>query len=81
MTALDGATLRGRRERLGLSQGQLARALGVEPITISRWERDDKVIGNPVLLDLALQTIERSLSTQRPVSQRSDTAPAEGEGL
>ncbi len=56
---LDGAALRRRRDALGLSQGALARVLGVEANTIAVWERGDRPIGNPVMLGLALATIER----------------------
>jgi DNA-binding XRE family transcriptional regulator len=56
---LDGPALRRRRHALGLSQGKLARALGVEPNTIARWERGEKKIANPVMMDLALRALER----------------------
>jgi len=35
-----GGRLRTARRSVGLTQKQLAEQLGVEPITISRWERD-----------------------------------------
>jgi transcriptional regulator with XRE-family HTH domain len=44
------------RQKTGYSQGQLARALGVIPITISRWERGERQI--PSFLHLALDQLE-----------------------
>ena len=35
-----GGLVRAARRAAGLTQKQLAEALGVEPITVSRWERD-----------------------------------------
>jgi len=38
---MTGAQIRELREkRLGLTQPQLAQLMGVHPITVSRWERD-----------------------------------------
>jgi len=44
------------RKRTGWSQGQLCRALGVVPVTISRWERGERQI--PSFLPLALSYLE-----------------------
>jgi transcriptional regulator with XRE-family HTH domain len=49
--------LKQRREALGLTQEQLAEILGVDIVTISRWERGVRAI--PPHLPLALESIER----------------------
>jgi excisionase family DNA binding protein len=49
------------RERIGLNQGELSKALGVANNTVSRWELGQRSI--PEFLPLALETIERRLST------------------
>jgi transcriptional regulator with XRE-family HTH domain len=54
---MTGDELRKRREDLGLTQEQLATALGVAPNTVARWERSERAI--PPYLSLALQTVER----------------------
>ena len=36
---MNGATLKAKRQSLGLSQESLAHELGVSVMTISRWER------------------------------------------
>jgi len=54
---VDGAELRKRREALGLSQIELARQLGVDNGTVSRWERGE--LNCHPLLSLALEAIER----------------------
>jgi excisionase family DNA binding protein len=54
------------RERIGLNQGELSKALGVANNTVSRWELGERSI--PVFLPLALETIERRLSTVGSVS-------------
>jgi DNA-binding transcriptional regulator YiaG len=52
---MDGATFRDHRQkRLGISQSQLARALGVHTMTISKWEREVHDIPEP-----AARLIER----------------------
>lgn len=48
--------LKRRREALGLTQEQLARALDVAVMTISRWERGVNPI--PHYIGLALEAIE-----------------------
>jgi transcriptional regulator with XRE-family HTH domain len=52
-------TLRETRTRLGLSQDQLAKALGVSTNTVARWERGALTIGTPAMLALALESLER----------------------
>lgn len=47
------------RERLELTQQQLADKLGVDRVTIARWETGTRAI--PAFLGLALQTVERNL--------------------
>lgn len=42
------------RKGLGLTQGQLAKLLGLDPGTLSRWERGAQNIANPNLLGYAL---------------------------
>lgn len=54
--------LREFRERLGLSQEQLAEKLKVARNTVSRWENESRKI--PEFLELALKTIERELKEQ-----------------
>ena len=44
------------RERNGLSQAKLARVLGVDVMTVSRWER--AVMGIPPFMHFALYGIE-----------------------
>jgi transcriptional regulator with XRE-family HTH domain len=48
--------LKAWRTRTGYSQGKLAKVLGVIPLTISRWEREEREI--PSFLHLALKCVE-----------------------
>jgi transcriptional regulator with XRE-family HTH domain len=57
------------RKREGLTQRGLAQSLGVDVMTISRWERGTR--GIPVLLPIALEALENRLSKEKdhgPVS-------------
>jgi DNA-binding transcriptional regulator YiaG len=56
MTAAEFAAY---RQRLGLSLGALARALGVPTSTVSRWERGLLTIARPEMLRLALERLLR----------------------
>lgn len=47
------------RRRLGLTQAELARELGVASNTLALWERGDKPMGNPNMVRLALESIAR----------------------
>jgi DNA-binding XRE family transcriptional regulator len=53
------------RRRLGLTQAQLARELGVASNTLALWERGDKPMGNPNMVRLALESIARHHDEQR----------------
>lgn len=55
--------LKQRRETLGITQDQLAQILGVDMVTISRWERGTRSI--PPHLPLALEAIERQHKERR----------------
>ncbi|MFP5247398.1 MAG: DUF2283 domain-containing protein [Thermoanaerobaculia bacterium] len=64
---IDGANLRKERERIGLSQLELARKLSVSPNTVARWERGELKIEHPGMLQLALRSLRavgRSASTR-----------------
>jgi DNA-binding transcriptional regulator YiaG len=51
------------RGRVGLTQGELSKALSVANNTVSRWELGQRSI--PEFLPLALETIERRLSESK----------------
>jgi transcriptional regulator with XRE-family HTH domain len=55
---MDGEELKGEREKLGLTQVQLAEELGVNVTTISRWERNVRSI--PAHLPLALKALKKT---------------------
>ncbi|MBV9595947.1 MAG: tetratricopeptide repeat protein [Chloroflexi bacterium] len=75
---LTPAALRARRGRLGLSQRELAKLLGVTATTIARWERGEQVIGAPKLVRLALDHLaEGPLLERAAPTARRDNLPAE----
>jgi transcriptional regulator with XRE-family HTH domain len=45
---MNGEALRKRRKELGLTQIELANAIGVAPNTVARYERDESGIPEPV---------------------------------
>lgn len=53
---MKGAQLKRRRKALGYSQQELAEALGVHVMTLSKWERD--VLEVPLYINLALEALE-----------------------
>jgi len=50
--------LHARRLSLGMTQAQLASALGATPNTVARWERGELKIERPETLALALEALE-----------------------
>lgn len=48
--------LRAERLRLAFSQSELARELGVHPMTVSKWERGEQAV--PPFLVLALKYLD-----------------------
>ncbi|MDQ3281548.1 MAG: DUF2283 domain-containing protein [Acidobacteriota bacterium] len=71
---LDGTKLRKERERIGLSQLELARKLSVSPNTVARWERGELKIEHPGMLQLALKSL-RPLNSSAPNSPVDPVAP------
>ena len=53
---MTGKELKEKRNKLNLTQEQLAKELGVTSNTVARWERDEMKI--PPFLPLALKTVE-----------------------
>jgi DNA-binding transcriptional regulator YiaG len=54
---MTGSQLKKLREQIGLSQAELADALGVATMTVSRWERE--VQAPPPYVELALAELKR----------------------
>jgi len=74
----NGGDLRKFRDRLGLTQEQLGKFIGIPRNTIARWEREELPIERVVQLELALRTITRpSLRTDLEIFFSDD----EGEGV
>jgi transcriptional regulator with XRE-family HTH domain len=72
MPAMNPDELKDWRKSVGLTQVELAGHLGVEGLTVSRWERGDRAI--PSFLPLALETIERNLKKPK---RRGPSPPGE----
>ena len=51
-------TIKAARKRLGMSQSQLAEALGVTVTTISRWERGERAPHMPGLIVKAVEALK-----------------------
>jgi transcriptional regulator with XRE-family HTH domain len=70
----SGDELRERREALGLTQDEAARAVGMTSNTLSRWERGER--GNPHAVDRLLRFYEDG-GQVAPVTSRGDEAGGE----
>jgi transcriptional regulator with XRE-family HTH domain len=66
--AMKPDDLKARREALKLTQDQLARELGIDVMTVSRWERGARSI--PPYLSLAIETVERRQAAARSTAGR-----------
>ena len=55
---MTGEEIKARREKLELTQEQLAEAFGVTAITVSRWERGAMQITAPGMASLAFLSLE-----------------------
>jgi DNA-binding XRE family transcriptional regulator len=67
------------RERIGLNQGELSKALSVAGNTVSRWELGTRAI--PSFLPLALETIERRLSESTAGSKAVSTVGSKSKSI
>jgi transcriptional regulator with XRE-family HTH domain len=54
---MEGSELQRRREALGMSRDELAKALSTTSVSVWRWENGERSI--PPYLSLALETVER----------------------
>lgn len=60
--------LRKRRQKMGLTQGELATRLGVHRITVTRWETGASPIERPAMLRVMLQHLDDELVASRHAS-------------
>jgi DNA-binding transcriptional regulator YiaG len=67
---MTAAELRAWRTHWHLTQGQLAKLLGVHINTTNRWERTGEI---PTWVPLALETLDRRLRAE--LLERVDTSP------
>jgi DNA-binding transcriptional regulator YiaG len=58
------ADLRQARNRLGLTQGELAARLGVARVSVTRWETGERRL--PSMLILALKELDREHDVMSP---------------
>ena len=64
---MDADELREKRKALEMTQAQLAKALGVNVMTVSRWERGLRSI--PPYLSLSLEAVEAQ--QKKKISKRT----------
>jgi transcriptional regulator with XRE-family HTH domain len=59
---MEGTELQQRREALGMSRDELAKALQTTSVSVWRWENGERAV--PPYLSLALETVERERVTK-----------------
>ena len=74
MSCMTGSIIKQFREKVGLTQAELARALEVSAVTVNRWENDDPRY-KPSEKDIRL--IEAATEILEAMHARSDSAVAE----
>lgn len=57
VTSMTGRELKAARKKLGLTQGELAKAVGVQRVTVARWEAGLRKI--PPMLTLAMKPLAK----------------------
>ena len=58
------------RKRIGASQSQLAKMIGVHPLSVSRWERGDSTPGVPSAILALLRSFEKLPKAERRFGTR-----------
>jgi DNA-binding transcriptional regulator YiaG len=71
---MNGAELKAWREHWQLTQSELANKLGVNYLTVGRWERAQRDI--PPFLELALETLSRRLRDELIERAKGPSIPA-----
>ena len=60
---MEGKELKSKREKMGLTQTELADILGVKMNTVYRWESG--ILTVPKSIELAMETVERKSSEEQ----------------
>ena len=69
---MEGNELQQRREALGMSRDELAKALQTTSVSVWRWENGKRAV--PPYLSLALETVERErVPKSLPAAQKTAT--------
>jgi transcriptional regulator with XRE-family HTH domain len=71
--------LKNERRRIGASQSQLARMIGVHPLSISRWERGDSEPGIPAAILALLRGFPKLPKAERRFGTKGGR-PRKGQG-
>ncbi len=64
---MKGEELKEKREKLGLTQTELADILGVKMNTVYRWESG--ILSVPKSIELAMETVERNSNRKKKAVQ------------
>jgi len=77
---MNGSDLKKWRQKRGITQEDLGRALGVDRVTVNRWERETRSI--PSFLPLALEALESRIKRRIKEACREiegSNSPVKGE--